>query len=317
MTTGASAASSFDHRERSCQRAAAGKPSRRQVQHDGTLGKRSRDRSVRIDEVEPQRRDAPVRASERDQIEQLHDLMAHGAVRLAIAQVRVRFGDHDAIEEETSRQPREPAALVRIADAQRRARSADDLQVDETRRERDRDVVTAQRRAERAGRCAARQHDDLVDVVVAFHDDAVVFARNDGEVRVGKRGSDRCDRRRREHEVADAIGAREQNLHARRSARSNSSKYASFASARAARSSRRVSARSPRRLREPARANARASSAPRSNACKAALHRIDAGRKMRAPVRMQPRRGAPRCALCARACAEHLLDASARGRGLK
>jgi len=115
-------------------------------------------------------------------------------VRFAIAQVGIRFGDHYAIEEETSRQPGKPAALVRVADSKGRPRSSHDLQVDEARRERNRNVVPGQGRAERARLYAARQHDELVDVGVALHDDAVVFAGHDGEVRVGERGSDRRDR---------------------------------------------------------------------------------------------------------------------------
>src|SRR5580700_2344324 len=146
------------HRERSRQSAAAGKPSRSQVKHDGALGKRSRDRSIRIDQVEPQRRDPTVRAGERDEIEQLQDLMAHRAVRLAIAQVGIRFGDHYIIEKETSRQPRKPAALVRIANSKGRSRCSHDLQVDEARSERNRNVVPGQGPAERAGLYASRQH---------------------------------------------------------------------------------------------------------------------------------------------------------------
>ena len=184
------------------------------MKDDRVLGKRSRDRSIRVGEVEPQRRHAAARARERDEIEQLHHLVPDDALRLAIAELGIGLGDHDAIEEEPRREPRKPAPLVGIADAQRRARPAHDLKVDEARRERNRDVVSASSSRRRrvastpCGSTMSSSTSSLRSTTTRLYS-LVTMATCASR----KRGSDRRDRRRRKDQIADAIRAREQNPH--------------------------------------------------------------------------------------------------------
>ncbi len=190
---------------------------------DRAARKRPRDLAVLVGYVQAKVQNALVSAGKPNQVEQLNDLVAYDSPRLTIAELRIGLGDHDAIGIKRCGQPGKPTPLVRIADAYGCARYAHDLQIDRARRERDRKVVSAQPRFQALRPGASVQHDELVDVVVALHDDLVVVARDDREVRVGVGCPHRRDRRRRENQIADAVGAREEHPH-ERSARSSSSK---------------------------------------------------------------------------------------------
>ncbi len=198
----------FDDRQRSFQRASIGEPTPAEMHDDWVIGQFARRRPVRVGDVEPKGRDSPLRAGQRDEVEQLHDFVPDDAMRIAIAERGVGLRNHDAVDVEPRGDAGEPAPLVGISDAKRCARRADELEIDGTRRECDRDVITAKPGAERSGAIRIAKDDQLVDVVVAFHHDAVVFARDDRQMRLRKGGPYGRNRGRREHQIADPIGAR-------------------------------------------------------------------------------------------------------------
>ena len=72
------------------QRASVAKPALPEMDDDRVGRQRPRDLAVGLGDVEAQPFDAPRRARQRDQVEQLHDLVADDSIRPAFAELRDR-----------------------------------------------------------------------------------------------------------------------------------------------------------------------------------------------------------------------------------
>ncbi len=151
---------------------------RRNLTHDGTLGRTDRHDQVPYDLLGP---------GSLDQRQDLVDLMADESAGVTFGERRIGFGDQDVGEIPARAQAGEIPANVRVTNAPRCSRSSRDRHIDEPRRERYRQVALAREpspKRERPHAFAIRH--DVVDVDVAFNDDAIVAAAYDGNVRFRK-----------------------------------------------------------------------------------------------------------------------------------
>ena len=195
-------------REQAGRGAAVFGPAPSQV-HDDRIGREiGRRGAVGFVDHDAQIGDDLGRARALRQRQHLVDFVHHDAVRNALAALRIGVADQTIGEPVAGDDAREIAALVGVADAARRARGGDEPHVRRVRRERDREVDAAKMPAEIARRDARRQARNGIDVRTLLHDDGVVAAACNRDVRVGKRAAQRRDRRRRENQIAHAIQPR-------------------------------------------------------------------------------------------------------------